>query len=79
MPISQRGRYVDFGLMFLGSNVAVGRVGSRRGPGFEWCRRLLDPPFHSVRRVFPSTAGGPAYQAGPSRRVNQLKPAPGMR
>jgi uncharacterized protein (DUF2147 family) len=31
-------------------------------------------PHHSVRRVFP-TAGRLAYQAGPSRSVNQLKPA----
>ena len=36
-------------------------------------------PYHSVRRVFLSTAGRLAYQAGPSQNVNQLKPAPGMR
>ena len=29
-------------------------------------RRFLDPPYHSVRRVFPSTAGRRAYQARPS-------------
>ena len=29
---------------------------------------------HSVRRVFPRTAGGLAYQAGPSRNVNQQRP-----
>jgi len=40
------------------------RVGSRRGPGFEWSRRLLDPPYHSVRRVFPSTAGRLAFGHG---------------
>ena len=57
----------------------LGRVGSRRGPDFELCRRFLDPPYHSVRRVFPSTAGRRAYQARPCRNINQLKPAPGMR
>ncbi len=36
-------------------------------------------PYHSVRRVFPSTAGKLAFQTGPSRYVDQLKPAPGMR
>ena len=40
---------------------------------------FLDPPYHSVRRVFPSTAGRLACQARPSRLVVQLKPAPGMR
>ena len=39
-------------------------------PEFSW---------RNVRRVFPSTAGRLAYQARPSRRVTQLKPAPGMR
>jgi len=36
-------------------------------------------PYHSVRRVFPSTAGRLACQAGPSWHAVQLKPAPGMR
>jgi hypothetical protein len=35
-------------------------------------------PLSAVRRVFPSTAGRLACQAGPSQHVNQLKPAPGM-
>src|SRR5262249_19468929 len=41
-------------------------------------RRLLDPPYHSVRRVFPSTAGRMAFQTAPSQRVAQLDPAPGI-
>src|SRR5262245_30193509 len=57
----------------------IGRVGPRRGPGFEGCRRLLYPPYHSVRRVFPGTAGRLAFQTGPSQYIGQLKPAPGMR
>src|SRR4029077_19045656 len=36
-------------------------------------------PNHSVRRVFPSTAGRLAYQTGPFWYVAQLKPAPDMR
>jgi len=36
-------------------------------------------PYHSVRRVFPSTAGRMAFQTAPSQRVAQLKPAPGIR
>jgi len=36
------------------------------------------PPYHAARRVFPVTAGRLAYQAGPSRHVHQLKPAPGI-
>src|SRR5271166_1863751 len=39
-------------------------------------RRFHDPPYHSVRRVFPSTAG---FQAVPSPDDRQLKPAPGVR
>jgi hypothetical protein len=47
------------------------------------CGLRMMPPFPSsplsaVRRVFPSTAGRLACQAGPSQHVNQLKPAPGM-
>jgi hypothetical protein len=38
---------------------------------------LLD--YHSARRVFLVTARRLACQPGPSPRVNQLKPAPGMR
>src|ERR1700730_403375 len=45
----------------------LSRVESRRGPGFEGCRRFLDPPYHSVRRVFPDTAGRLACRAAPSR------------
>src|SRR6476660_1059184 len=47
------------------------------------CGLRMMPPFPSsplsaVRRVFPSTAGRLACQAGPSQHVNQLKLAPGM-
>ena len=35
-------------------------------------------PYHSVRRVFPGTAGRLAFQTGPSQHIGQLKP-PGMR
>jgi len=52
------------------------RVGSRRGSGFEWCRRFLDPPYHSVRRVFPSTAGRLAFQAVPSWVISGLSLLP---
>jgi hypothetical protein len=41
-------------------------------------RREHQRAGHSVRRVFPVTAERLAYQAGPSPRVNQLKPAPGF-
>jgi len=36
-------------------------------------------PLSAGQRVFPGTAGRLAYQAGPSRDINQLKPAPGIR
>ena len=36
-------------------------------------------PLSAGRRVFPSTAGRLAYQAGPAQFVFQLKPAPGIR
>src|SRR5215467_14568679 len=73
--------------------VASPRIGyaNRPNPGNWRCRdshpaRLSalsaapfhDPPYHSARRVFLVTAGRPAYQAGPSRNVDQLKPAPGI-
>jgi hypothetical protein len=35
-------------------------------------------PLSAGRRVFPSTAGRLAFQAGPTRYVRQVKPAPGM-
>jgi hypothetical protein len=47
--------------------------------GLRMMRRLLDPPYHSVRRVFPSTAGRLAFQTGPSQYAAEFKPAPGMR
>ena len=56
-----------------------GRVGSRRGSASNDADVSSILPYHSVRRVFPSTAGRLAYQAGPSRSVDQLKPAPGVR
>jgi hypothetical protein len=49
------------------------RTGLRMMPTFP------RSPLSAGQRVFPSTAGRLAYQAGPSQRVNQLKPAPGMR
>ena len=57
------------------------RVGSRRGPGFEWSGRIeartglrmmpTSPrsPLSAGQRVFPSTAGRLAYQAGPAQFV----------
>jgi hypothetical protein len=36
------------------------------------------PPLSAGQRVFPSTAGRLAYQAGPTQIVSQLKPAPGI-
>ena len=36
-------------------------------------------PYHSVRRVFPGTAGTLAFRTGPSQLGIQLKPAPGIR
>jgi hypothetical protein len=55
----------------------------RSGRTMARCGLRMMPPFPSsplsaVRRVFPSTAGRLAYQAGPSQHVDQLKPAPGM-
>jgi hypothetical protein len=40
------------------------------------CRRFLDPPYHSVRRVFPSTAGRLAFQAVPSWVIGGLSLLP---
>ncbi len=37
---------------------------------------FLDPPYHSVRRVFPSTAGRLAFQAVPSQIVSGLSLLP---
>src|ERR1700688_895782 len=54
-----------------------GRIEARTG--LRMMPTFLDPPYHSVRRVFPSTAGRLAFQARPSRRITQLKPAPGIR
>src|ERR1700688_2495200 len=54
-----------------------GRIEARTG--LRMMPTFLDPPYHSVRRVFPSTAGRLACQARPSQFVVQLKPAPGMR
>ena len=67
---------------YRGGLLGLARVGlSPTGPRqLSWrTRRLLDPPYHSVRRVFPSTAGRMAFRTAPSQRVGQLKPAPGMR
>jgi hypothetical protein len=55
----------------------------RSGRTMARCGLRMMPPFPSsplsaVRRVFPSTAGRLACQAGPSQHVDQLKPAPGM-
>src|SRR3984893_17945163 len=54
----------------------LSRVESRRGPGFECCRRFLDPPYHSVRRVFPDTAGRLACRAAPSHASTGLSLLP---
>jgi len=53
-------------------------VGSRRGPDFEMPTSPRSP-LSAGQRVFPSTAGRLAYQAGPTQSVCQLKPAPGIR
>jgi hypothetical protein len=40
---------------------------------------LFSFEYQTIAETFPVTAERLAYQAGPSRRVNQLKPAPGIR
>ena len=62
-----------------GSHVFPGRVGSRRVAGFEWSRRFLDPPYHSVRRVFPRYGWKAGLSSGAFLNNRQLKPAPGVR
>src|SRR6266704_5357562 len=57
----------------------LGRVGSRRVAGFEWSRRFLDPPYHSVRRVFPRYGWKAGLSSGAFLNNRQLKPAPGVR
>ena len=52
----------------------VGRIEARIG--LRMMPTFLDPPYHSVRRVFPSTAGRLAYQALPSPNAARLKSAP---
>jgi hypothetical protein len=54
------------------SGGTVARSGLRMMPTFP------PSPYHSVRRVFPSTAGRLACQTVPSRCLNGLKPAPGI-
>src|SRR5712671_1652777 len=60
-------------------NARFGRVGSRRVAGFEWSRRFLDPPYHSVRRVFPRYGWKAGLSSGAFLNNRQLKPAPGVR
>ena len=55
---------------------STGRVGPWREAGFEWCRRFHSPPYHSVRRVFPSTAGRLAFQAAPFLVPHRLSQHP---
>jgi len=64
---------------FKGCACPRGWVVSRRGSGFESCRRFLDPPYHSVRRVFPSTAGRLPFASDAFLDDQRLKPAPGIR
>ena len=54
-----------------------GRVRQWRGPGLTSTRRLHHLPYHSVRRVFPSTAARPALKWRLPTRL-QVKPAPGI-
>jgi hypothetical protein len=49
------------------------RTGLRMMPTFS------RSPYHSVRRVFPGTAGRLAFRTGRSQHDVQLKPAPGIR
>jgi len=59
--------------------LGLARVGlSPTGPRqLSWrTRRLLDPPYHSVRRVFPSTAGRLAFRAAPSQSADGLSLLP---
>ena len=64
---------------YRGGLLGLARVGlSPTGPRqLSWrTRRLLDPPYHSVRRVFPSTAGRRAFQTAPSQSVVGLSLLP---
>jgi hypothetical protein len=54
------------------SGRTVARSGLRMMPTFP------PSPYHSVRRVFPSTAGRLACPTAPSRCLKWLKPAPGI-
>jgi hypothetical protein len=64
--------------------VAVVTAGSRSGriearTGLRMMPTSPRSPLSAGQRVFPSTAGRLAYQAGPTQFVFQLKPAPGIR
>src|SRR5215472_2730660 len=54
------------------------RVGSRRAPGFESCRRFLDPPLSFRTAGFPQYGCKAGFPSGafPGRR--RLKLAPGI-
>ena len=54
-----------------------GRVRQWRGPSLGSTRRLHRLPYHSVRRVFPSTAARPALRRRLPTR-GPVKPAPGI-
>ena len=65
------------------SSACIPRQWPRSGRTMARCGLRMMPPFPSSplsagRRVFPSTAGRLAFQAGPTRYVRQVKPAPGM-
>jgi hypothetical protein len=53
----------------------LGRIEARTG--LRMMPTSPRSPYHSVQRVFPSTAGRLAFPAVPSQRVAQFKPAPG--
>ena len=68
--------YGRIGIVFVKPGKS-GRIEARTG--LRMMPTSPRSPYHSVRRVFPSTAGRMAFRTAPSQRVAQFKPAPGIR
>src|SRR5262249_19960346 len=59
---------------FIARPPQSGRIEGR--VGLRLCRRFLDPPYHSVRRVFPDTAARLTFQTVPSQTFASLRLLP---
>jgi hypothetical protein len=77
MPERQKSLIKQTELMRRHGLLRSGRIEARTG--LRMMPTSPRSPLSAGQRVFPGTAGRLAYQAGPSRDINQLKPAPGIR